>query len=219
MTAYAMLIMHWSSDVCSSDLEGVRPRRPVEGPRAASRRTRMTKQEATNSDVAPSTAGLDASTPLHLGRRRFLGYVLGGATLMAAADLGLMTERAAAAVPTLPSIPELYDLNDLPTHAAAPTANLITININEDGTASFALPRAEVGQGITTSTAMIIAEELDLPLEKVIVTLAPARPELLFNQTRSEERLVGHECVIRLSAQWPTYTYKNKKHQQTKLNT
>ncbi len=54
--------------------------------------------------------------------------------------------------------------------------------MNEDGTASFELPRMEVGQGITTSTAMIIAEELDLPVEDVHVTLAPARPELVWNQ-------------------------------------
>ena len=56
------------------------------------------------------------------------------------------------------------------------------MTINQDGTASFAIPRAEVGQGILTSTAMILAEELDLPVEKVVVTLAPARPELLLNQ-------------------------------------
>ena len=54
--------------------------------------------------------------------------------------------------------------------------------VNKDGTATFALPRAEVGQGITTSTAMLIAEELDLDISKVTVTLADARPELLFNQ-------------------------------------
>ncbi len=60
-------------------------------------------------------------------------------------------------------MPELYDLEDLQTDAARPTAKLITVTVNEDGTASFAIPRMEVGQGITTSTAMIIAEELDLP--------------------------------------------------------
>jgi len=32
------------------------------------------------------------------------------------------------------------------TDAARPTANLITVVINKDGTASFALPRMEVGQ-------------------------------------------------------------------------
>ena len=34
----------------------------------------------------------------------------------------------------------------------------------------------EIGQGITTSTAMLIAEELDLPVDKVHVTLAPGPP-------------------------------------------
>ena len=130
------------------------------------------------------------STPAHrtgpaghaVGRRRFVGYVLGGATLVAAADLGLLDEPAAASVPTPPQVAEIYDLNDFITDSCRPTANLVTVEIREDGTAHFALPRMEVGQGITTSTAMLIAEELDLPVEKVEVTLAPSRPELLFNQ-------------------------------------
>jgi isoquinoline 1-oxidoreductase beta subunit len=56
------------------------------------------------------------------------------------------------------------------------------VQVNKDGTASFALPRAEVGQGITTSTAMLIAEEMELRLDKVHISLADARPELLWNQ-------------------------------------
>ena len=54
--------------------------------------------------------------------------------------------------------------------------------VNSDGTVSFALPRAEVGQGITTAVAMTIADEMDLALDKVKVTLADARPELVLNQ-------------------------------------
>ncbi len=135
-----------------------------------------------------------------LRRRSFLGYVLGGATLVAAADLA-MPGAAAAAVPSGPQIPEFYDLEDLQTDAAAPTANLITVTVNEDGTASFALPRMEVGQGITTSTAMIIAEELDLPLDKVRVTLAPARPELVMNQlTGGSNSSVSTYTPIRVAA-------------------
>ncbi|MGW0119745.1 molybdopterin cofactor-binding domain-containing protein [Streptomyces sp. NPDC003327] len=124
-----------------------------------------------------------------LGRRRFLGYVLAAPTLTVAAQLGveaLAPRRAEAAVaglvPSLPGPAELLDLNELLTLAALPTSNLITLRVDGDGTAHFALPRAEVGQGVTTSSAMIIAEELDLPPEKVRVTLADARPELLFNQ-------------------------------------
>jgi isoquinoline 1-oxidoreductase beta subunit len=145
----------------------------------------------------------DAPTsPFTVDRRRFVGYVLGGATLIAAADLGLVAPApAGAAVPTLPQVPELYDLNDMLTDAARPTANLITVTINADGTASFELPRAEVGQGITTSTAMIIAEELDLPVSKVSVSLAPARPELLFNQlTGGSNTTISTYTPIRVAA-------------------
>ncbi|MFJ1609663.1 molybdopterin cofactor-binding domain-containing protein [Streptomyces sp. NPDC088253] len=135
-----------------------------------------------------------------VGRRAFIGYVLGGATLAVAADLGLGAP-AYAAVPTAPQIPELYDLEDLQTDAALPTSALIKIVINEDGTASFELPRMEVGQGITTSTAMIIAEELDLPVDKVHVALAPARPELMFNQlTGGSNTTVSTFTPVRVAA-------------------
>ncbi|MET7762869.1 molybdopterin cofactor-binding domain-containing protein [Streptomyces sp. NPDC005393] len=135
-----------------------------------------------------------------LGRRAFIGYVLGGATLAVAADLRLGTP-AYAVVPSAPQTPELYDLEDLQTDAARPTSALIKIVLNEDGTASFELPRMEVGQGITTSTAMIIAEELDLPVDKVHVTLAPARPELVFNQlTGGSNTTVSTFTPVRVAA-------------------
>lgn len=133
-------------------------------------------------------------------RRSFMGYVLAGATLVTAAELTL-DQQEAEAVPSPPSVPEILDLNDLLTLAAAPTANLIKVSIGEDGRASFALPRAEVGQGIVTSTAMIIAEELDLPLDKVDVSLAKARPELLFNQlTGGSNTTISTYTPVRVAA-------------------
>ncbi|MGW7526005.1 molybdopterin cofactor-binding domain-containing protein [Streptomyces sp. NPDC054783] len=147
-------------------------------------------------DGVPGTAGM--------GRRRFLGYVLAASTLTVAAELGeavLAPDEAAAVVPSVPGPAEIYDLNDMLTDAALPTANLITIRIDSDGTASFALPRAEVGQGITTSSAMLIAEELDLPLERIRVTLADARPELLFNQlTGGSNTTISTFTPIRVAA-------------------
>ena len=118
------------------------------------------------------------------GRRRFLGYLMAAPTLVAAAPLGGSGTAEAAPGPVLsnPQAADAYDLNDALTAAAMPTANLIAVQVNSDGTASFALPRCEVGQGITTAMAMLIAEEMDLPVEKVHVTLADARPELVFNQ-------------------------------------
>ncbi|MFI7099348.1 molybdopterin cofactor-binding domain-containing protein [Streptomyces sp. NPDC050161] len=119
------------------------------------------------------------------GRRRVLAYLLAAPTLAVGVRIGtdaLDGQEAAAAVPTLPQPEELFDLGDLQNLAAAPTSGLITVQVHKDGTASFAVPRAEVGQGMTTAIAMMIAEELDLPLDKVRVELADARPELLMNQ-------------------------------------
>ncbi|MEV6700450.1 molybdopterin cofactor-binding domain-containing protein [Streptomyces sp. NPDC051453] len=141
-------------------------------------------------------------------RRRFLGFVVAASTLTVAAYLGeaaVAPAKAAAAtsgpVPSAPGQAEIYDLNDMLTHAALPTANLITIRIDSDGTASLQLPRTEVGQGITTSSAMLIADELDLPLDRVKVTLADARPELLFNQlTGGSNTTISTFTPIRVAA-------------------
>jgi isoquinoline 1-oxidoreductase beta subunit len=144
------------------------------------------------------------SAPDGIGRRRFLGYVVAASTLTVAAELGeavLAPTPAAAVVPSAPGPAEIYDLNDMLTHATLPTANLITIRLDSDGTAHFALPRAEVGQGITTSSAMLVAEELDLPLDQVHVTLADARPELLFNQlTGGSNTTISTFTPIRVAA-------------------
>ncbi|HUA04961.1 MAG TPA: molybdopterin cofactor-binding domain-containing protein [Solirubrobacteraceae bacterium] len=115
-----------------------------------------------------------------ISRRRFIGYLIAAPTLVAAADLRA-APPASAAVTTVQPV-DFYDLTDLLTDSANLTAGLITVTINSDGTASFALPRAEVGQGITTAVAMVIADELELPLDKVNITLSDARPELEFNQ-------------------------------------
>ncbi|MEU7164111.1 molybdopterin cofactor-binding domain-containing protein [Streptomyces morookaense] len=139
-----------------------------------------------------------------VGRRRFLGYLLAAPTLAVAVQLGEAaagTAPAHAAPASLPELTRLFDFNDMLTDAALPTSGLITIQVHADGTASFALPRAEVGQGITTSTAMLIAEELDLPLEKIRVTLADARPELLFNQlTGGSNATISTYTPVRVAA-------------------
>lgn len=142
--------------------------------------------------------------PGEFTRRRFLGYVVAASTLTVAAQIGeeiVAPSEAAATVPSLPGPAEIYDLNDMLTHASLPTSNLITIRLDSDGTATFALPRAEVGQGITTSSAMLIAEELDLPLDRIRVTLADARPELLFNQlTGGSNTTISTYTPIRVAA-------------------
>ena len=154
-----------------------------------------------------------------LGRRRFLGYLIAAPTLAVAVTWAADVARpqpAKAAVPTLPEPEEIFDLGDMQNLAAAPTSGLITVTVNEDGTASFAVPRAEVGQGMTTAIAMMVAEELDLPLDKVDITLADARPELLMNQftggsnsmrsmyvpVRTAAAIARQRLVATAAAQW-----------------
>ncbi|ALE75325.1 isoquinoline 1-oxidoreductase [Pseudonocardia sp. EC080625-04] len=125
-----------------------------------------------------------------VSRRRFLGYLIAAPTLVVAAEVGRQTMFGgtsapvanAAAIPSPPLPAELYDLLDVIRDTARPTANLVKVEVNRDGTVSFALPRSDNGQGIITSTQMIIAEEMNLDPDQVNVTLADARPELVFNQ-------------------------------------
>jgi isoquinoline 1-oxidoreductase subunit beta len=138
-----------------------------------------------------------------MDRRRFITTVVKGATTLTIAGRFVGGTPAAAQLPGLPGLPgvpglpdglldvtavpgptasDFYDLGDALVQAAAPTNILLTLEITEDGGARFELPRMEVGQGIDTTIAMMIADELGVDLSKVTVVLADARPELFFNQ-------------------------------------
>ncbi|MEC3976172.1 molybdopterin cofactor-binding domain-containing protein [Amycolatopsis sp. H20-H5] len=157
--------------------------------------------------------------PKGIDRRYFLGFLIAAPTLAVAAQVGgavLEPAKASAAIPSLPQPEDIFDLGDLQNLAALPTSGLISVRVNADGTASFAVHRAEVGQGMTTAVAMMIAEELDLPLNKVKVTLADARPELLLNQltggsnsmrsiytpVRTAAALARQQLVATAASQW-----------------
>lgn len=64
-----------------------------------------------------------------------------------------------------------------PASVRASAAGAVTINgwieLGVDGTAALAVPRCEMGQGIHSALAMLVAEELDLPLERVRILEAP----------------------------------------------
>jgi isoquinoline 1-oxidoreductase beta subunit len=128
----------------------------------------------------PDGPGSPPENAAGVSRRRFIGYLIAAPTLVAAAELG-GAGAASAAIPTVQPI-DFYDLTDLLTQSTLPTSALIKVIVNTDGSVSFALPRAEVGQGITTATAMTIADELDIAVDKVNITLADATPALQFNQ-------------------------------------
>jgi isoquinoline 1-oxidoreductase beta subunit len=110
-----------------------------------------------------------------------VGYLIAGPTLIAGASL-TRPGRAQAKIPTKQPV-DHYDLSDLLLNSTQlPGTKMVTVGVNPDGTVSFSLPRSENGQGITTACAMIIADELDLPIDRVGVTLADADPAYRMNQ-------------------------------------
>jgi isoquinoline 1-oxidoreductase beta subunit len=153
--------------------------RPASTPSGAS--------SATTSSVTSDATGADPTEEDRpsTSRRRFLTYLVAAPTLVVGGRFitdSVNPATAEAAIPSAPAPADLVDLGDLLIAAALPTSNLISLQFTSDGVCHFALPRMEVGQGITTTVAMILAEELDMSLDKVDVTLADARPELVFNQ-------------------------------------
>ena len=133
----------------------------------------------------------ESSRPI-LDRRRFLTVLVAAPVLTVAVRWGLdVAEAETTATPSLPQLPEVYDLGDLYTLATTPTADMLVLEVTDDGRVRLYLPRMEVGQGITTAIAMLVAEEMDIPLSKVEIPLSDARPELIFNQ------LTGGSTTIR----------------------
>jgi isoquinoline 1-oxidoreductase beta subunit len=126
-----------------------------------------------------------------ISRRRLLTYLAATPTLSVAvrvADSIVGPDRAEAAEATSAAsaapaqVAEFVDFSDVLTLAAAPTQHLLVVEITTANRVVVRVPRAEVGQGITTAMAVLAAEELDARLADVDVVLEDARPELLFNQ-------------------------------------
>lgn len=117
----------------------------------------------------------DVASP-QLGRRRFLTFLVAAPTLTIAARLGFDT-TSAEALPLNVSVPELDLAAALQPAVDIGAANLV-LEVTEDNRIRFESPRAEVGQGITTALAMMIAEDLDARLADIDLPLSDARPEL-----------------------------------------
>lgn len=120
------------------------------------------------------------ATSRGITRRQLLAYAAAAPTLavgVRVADAVAGRDAAAGA-----QVAELVDFTDALTLAALPTQHLLVIEVTAANRVVVRLPRAEVGQGITTAVAQIVAEELDARLADVDVVLEDARPELVFNQ-------------------------------------
>src|SRR5919198_5550130 len=119
--------------------------------------------------------------PTTTSRRRFLTYVIAAPTLTMGVRL-VADEVAAPSAEATPGLPDIVDLTDALVLAAAPTVHNLVIEVTPANRVVLQLPREEVGQGITTSFTMIVAEELDARMSDVDVQLQDATPSNLMNQ-------------------------------------
>ena len=148
-------------------------------------------EPAARADSTPSQD--ERQTVVTIGRRRFLAFLASAPALVVATQLfdGAHPHPAEAAAPSPPTFEEMWDISQFIVVASQPTMPLVRLEIGPDGIARLDLPRLEMGQGITTSVAMMIAEDLEVPLDHVKVTIADARPELMFNQ------MTAGSCTLR----------------------
>ena len=100
-----------------------------------------------------------------ISRRRLLAYLVAAPTLTVAVKWADVLDPTAPAGAS-PAPADIVDLTDALTLAALPTAYLLEIEITAANRVVVHVPRAEVGQGITTAIGVIVAEELDARLER-----------------------------------------------------
>jgi len=117
----------------------------------------------------PNEAGLDTT------RREFLQVLVAGSSLMIGGVF--LTKEQAAALPGPGNTSDVLDLGD--TLVAAETAYKynLTLEVTPHNRVRFELPREDKGQGIATTFAMVIADEMDADYDRVDVELSDRRAD------------------------------------------
>ncbi|ORE93277.1 xanthine dehydrogenase family protein molybdopterin-binding subunit [Aurantimonas sp. 22II-16-19i] len=133
------------------------------------------------------------TTDLRLTRRRLLG---GGLTIaFAASPLGRKVWAQGGEEPSLLSIQRNVAGDDTGDafQGFAPGG---FVRIGAEGDVSLIIPNIEMGQGIHTAEAMLIAEELEVGLDQVSVLPAPPNEEL-YKQPILQSQSTGGSTSIR----------------------
>lgn len=119
----------------------------------------------------PGAARSDGGgAPQGMSRRSFLriGGAAGGGLLIAVSLGGCKSDKGEAQ-------PEEPPRQDEPPPAPFEANAFITIE--PDNTATITVAKSEMGQGVRTSLALLVAEELDLDWSKVRIAQAPGNPD------------------------------------------
>jgi isoquinoline 1-oxidoreductase beta subunit len=112
-----------------------------------------------------------------VARRRFLTWMTAAPTITMVAHVGLDAVSPTAAAATVEAgvqLPFGLDLGDALTLAGSPTGLAMVMRITPANRVEVELTRVETGQGITTTIAMLVADELGARLADVDVLLADA---------------------------------------------
>jgi isoquinoline 1-oxidoreductase beta subunit len=126
-----------------------------------------------------------------IGRRRFVGYVLAGSTLIVAGRYVADPEQAAAAdklpveggggaspIPSNDMPSDNYDFMDFMREQTRAVTPLLTLEVTPQGRIHFDMPRNEVGQGVEGGVAQIISDQLEMSYDQVDVTQSKARVDM-----------------------------------------
>ncbi|MGG2048236.1 xanthine dehydrogenase family protein molybdopterin-binding subunit [Burkholderia gladioli] len=134
-----------------------------------------------------------ADSSAGISRRRFLQA---GFTLGAAAGGGLLLGFAlpAAGESGRPSVIGGDAPDQAPAGLFAPNA---FVRIDRTGQVTLVMPKVEMGQGVYTSIPMLIAEELEVPLDSVVLDHAPADAKAYGDPLLGGGQLTGGSTSIR----------------------
>lgn len=122
-----------------------------------------------------------------LTRRDFLkiSFTAGGALLVTACAPNVTETLAPIATSTSTPLPEI------------PFQPNLFIKIDQDGTVTLTIHRTEMGQGVRTSLAMILAEELEADWSKVRVEQSPANGAIGNQITGGSGSIADHYLSLR----------------------
>ncbi len=120
-------------------------------------------------------SGAAASAARAVSRRRFVqvSAAAGGGLLLTIHLPGCGGDRGRASGAEDARVPSAHG-TPAPEDGFAPGA---WVTIHPDGTATITVAKSEMGQGVRTTLALIVAEELDLDWDRVRVRQAPADEE------------------------------------------
>jgi isoquinoline 1-oxidoreductase beta subunit len=119
---------------------------------------------------------------MDMSRRHFLKFTLAGSASLVVGGSWLSSDEVKAAF-AIPELGEVFDIADVLSIAELPYANNLILEIKEDNTVRFELPRLDMGQGIATAVTLLVAEELSSDYELTEVVHSDRRADRPFSMT------------------------------------